>query len=70
MMMIMKYEKMALTDEQLDAVQGGTTIFDIIGEGIGYIADEITDVIETVFKREDCYEGEHGEQIVPGFNVY
>lgn len=56
-----------LNDEQLDAVQGGS-LLDLVGEGIGYLFDEITEKIDDLYggPRDGCT----GKQTVPGFNVY
>ena len=58
--------RIELSEEQMDAVRGGT-LLELVGEGIGYLCDEITDKIEWLFPNRD---GCTGEQTVPGFNVY
>lgn len=64
----MENKKMALNDEQADAVRGGWSLLDLVGDGIGYLFDEITEKIEDLYggPRDGCT----GEQEVPGFNVY
>ena len=58
-------KKMKLNDEQLDAVQGGS-LLDLVGEGIGYLFDDITEKLEKFRPKDGCT----GKQVVPGFNVY
>ncbi len=67
-MMNMENKKMALNDEQVNAVQGGWSLLDLIGDGIGYLFDEITEKIDELYDgpRDGCT----GKQEVPGFNVY
>lgn len=57
-----------LNDEQLDAVQGAGGILELVGDGIGYLFDRMTEKIDELAgpRRDGCT----GEQVVPGFNVY
>ena len=62
----MKHNRAALNEEQLDAVWGGG-LLDLVGEGIGYLCDEMIEKIDKLFpKKYGC----SGEQTVPGLNVY
>ena len=64
--MNMENNRMALNEEQLDAVHGGS-LLDLVGDGIGYLCDEFKEKIDKYFpNRNGCI----GEQVVPGFNVY
>ena len=57
----------ALSDRILDAVWSGT-FFDLIGDGIDYLYDEITERVEDLFGTPD--DGKcTGDQVMPGFNV-
>ncbi len=66
--MDMENKKRALNDEQADMVRGGWSLLDVIGDGIGYLYDKITEKIDDLYDgpRDGCT----GEQEVPGFNVY
>lgn len=68
-MMIMKDNKVTeLSDEELDMVQGAGGILELVGDGIGYLFDRMTEKIdELAGPRQD---GCTGTQVVPGFNVY
>ena len=66
---MMNTNKTALNDEQLEAVCGaGKGILDYVGDGIGYLFDEITEKLDDVIG----YPNDHstGKQVMPGFNVY
>ena len=55
-----------LNDEQMDAVCGGS-LLDLIGDGIGYVFDRVTGIIDNLYTPQD---GCTGKQTVPGLNVY
>lgn len=63
----MENKKMKLNDEQLEAVQGGGGLLELVGDGIGYLFDRFTEKLDSLYKPQD---GCTGEQVVPGFNVY
>ena len=62
----MENRKMALNDEQADVARGGWEILDLVGYGVGYIFDKITETIDEHYNPQD---GCTGEQEIPGFNV-
>ena len=57
-----------LNDKQAEAVRGAWSLLDLVGDGIGYIFDEITEKIDDLYGTPQ--DGCTGEQVVPGFNVY
>lgn len=64
----METRKVELNDEQLDMVRGAGGILELVGDGIGYLFDRMTEKIdELAGSRQD---GCTGKQVVPGFNVY
>lgn len=62
----MKHNRATLNEEQMDAVRGGS-LLDLVGEGIGYLCDEMIEKIDKLFPNNN---GCTGEQTVPGLNVY
>ena len=59
-------KKMALNDEQLEAVQGGWSLLTLVGDGIGYLFDKMTEKLDSIKPNDGCT----GEQTMPGLNVY
>ena len=57
-----------LNEGQMEAVRGGWSLLDLVGEGIEYLFDEMTEKIEDLFGAPQ--DGCTGKQTVPGFNVY
>ena len=62
----MEKDKMELNMEELEQVNGGTSLLEIVGE---LLFDTITEKIEDVFGKPD-YGKCTGEQVMPGLNVY
>lgn len=62
----MNTSTMELNMEELEQVNGGTSLLEIVGK---LLFDTITEKIEDVFGKPD--DGKcTGEQVMPGFNVY
>ena len=49
-------------------VQGAGGILELVGDGIGYLFDRMTEKIDELAGRRQ--DGCTGTQVVPGFNVY